>query len=200
MLACNHEAVIIELEVDDLNACVAGGTMYTKDKLPGQMPQKRQTSTSFPARRNFDDTMARKVSEVLRSQARRAAHENFNEQTIRGRIVPMSWSLTWKALMEPADPKDRPVCKGGCRRPRPGSSFLYPRLRWSATSYRNFLLMGVGCVCRRKEALNLKWQGCQVCNQGKPSRWSAPSTSPTPRGQDWSLQDYESSRVFLMET
>ena len=77
------------------------------------------------------------------------------------------------------------------------------RLRWSATSYRNFLLMGAGCVCRRKEALNLKWQGCQcqVCNQGKPSRWLAPSTSPTPRGQDWSLQDGDMiGRDFLEHT
>ena len=37
MMACDNgeEAMVIEFDVDDLNAFVAGGAMYTKDKLLG---------------------------------------------------------------------------------------------------------------------------------------------------------------------
>ena len=111
-----EEAMVIEFDVDNLNAFVAGGAMYTKDKLLGPSDSKEVNfrKLSKDERANMQEAMAQEVSEVLRSQALRAAREKFDEQTMRDRIIPMRWLLTWKPLSEPAD---QPV---GSQPPLPG--------------------------------------------------------------------------------
>ena len=72
----------------------------------------------------MEEAMAREVSEVLRSQALRAAREHFDEQTMKDRIIPMRWLLTWKPLTEPGSPSDAPSAKADCKRQRLESSSL----------------------------------------------------------------------------
>ena len=76
-----------------------------KDKLLGPSDSKEVNfrKLSKDERANMQEAMAREASEVLRSQALRAAREKFDEQTMRDRIIPMRWLLTWKPLSELAD-------------------------------------------------------------------------------------------------
>ena len=115
--ACDagEEAMFVEFEVDDLNAFVAGGAVYTKEKLVGPKASKEVNFKKLSAdeRANMEEAMAKEVSEVVRSQALRAAREKFDEATMQDRIIPMRWLLTWKPLSEPAKPGDKTVRKGG---------------------------------------------------------------------------------------
>ena len=66
--------------------------------------------------------MAKEVSEVVRSQALRAAREKFDEAT-KDRIIPMRWLLTWKPLSEPAKAGRQDRAEG---RPHEGQGQGYP--------------------------------------------------------------------------
>ncbi|CAE7563794.1 TY5A [Symbiodinium sp. CCMP2592] len=115
--ACDkgEEALVVEFDVDDLNAFVAGGTIYTKEKLVNPKSQKEVNFKNLTKdeRANFDEAMAKEVSEVLRSQALRAAREKFDEETMKDRTIPMRWLLTWKPLTETPSKDDKTVRKGG---------------------------------------------------------------------------------------
>ena len=68
MMACDNgeEAMVIEFDVDDLNAFVAGGAMYTKDKLgPSASKEVNFRKLSKDERANMEEAMAREVSRFL---------------------------------------------------------------------------------------------------------------------------------------
>ena len=69
-----EEAMFIEFQVDDLNAFVAGGAVYTKEKSSSGPKASKEVNfkkLSADERENFNEAMAKEASEVLRSQALR---------------------------------------------------------------------------------------------------------------------------------
>ena len=107
--ACDagHEAMFVEFDVEDLAAFVASPPAYTKGKLASATAAKevnyRQLDKKDKAR--MHEAMAREISEVLRSQAVKAASEGLTEEEVKERIIPMRWILKWKPTPDGKPPQ-----------------------------------------------------------------------------------------------
>ena len=67
--ACENqeEAMVIEFDVDDLQACVASGATYAKNKMASNK-EVNYRKLGRADRKRMDEAMAREISEVLRSR------------------------------------------------------------------------------------------------------------------------------------
>ena len=104
--ACENqeEAMVIEFDVEDLQAFVASGATYAKNKMASNK-EVNYRKLGHADRKRMDEAMAREISEVLRSQALKAASEGLSEEEVKDRIIPMRWILTWKPVPDGQPPR-----------------------------------------------------------------------------------------------
>ena len=93
-----EEVCEISVDIDRLDLLLQQGFVYTKTLLqgPGKEVIFRQLTPEH--KKLFEEAMAREISEVLRSQALRAAQEHISDEDLRNRMIPMRWVLTWKFI------------------------------------------------------------------------------------------------------
>ena len=95
-----EEAMVVSFEVDNLEAFISQGPMYTKAQQGDKLQEAEQGRPQAGR-----GSHGQEVSEVTRSQALRACREVLDEQTLKERVIPMRWLLTWKPVNEdPPDP------------------------------------------------------------------------------------------------
>eukprot|EP00439_Symbiodinium_sp_Y106_P059604 s171_g8.t1 len=101
-----EEAMVVEFDVEDLNLFVASSTTYAKTKLASNSAAKEVScNLDHKDRARMDEAMAREISEVLRSQAIKAAAAGLSEEQVRDRLIPMRWILTWKPVPDGTPPE-----------------------------------------------------------------------------------------------
>ena len=99
--------MVVEFDVEDLNLFVASSTTYAKTKLASNSAAKEVSyrNLDHKDRARMDEAMAREISEVLRSQAIKAAAAGLSEEQVRDRLIPMRWILTWKPVPDGTPPE-----------------------------------------------------------------------------------------------
>ncbi|CAE7214275.1 TERC [Symbiodinium sp. CCMP2592] len=106
--ACDRkeEAMVVEFDVEDLSLFVASSATYAKTKLASNTAAKEVNyrNLDHKDRARMDEAMARQISEVLRSQAIKAAAQALTEEQVRDRLIPMRWILTWKPVPDGTPP------------------------------------------------------------------------------------------------
>lgn len=106
MAACEEKTEVCEVSfnIENLNLFLQQGLIYTKQMLAGPNKEVTFRNLSPEHKELFREAMAREVSEVLRSQALRAAVGTISDDVIKERLIPMRWVLTWKVVHEDSQP------------------------------------------------------------------------------------------------